>query len=91
MSLRPGARTLPIRELTFSLSRSQRASTAIRALAGQSGTLISKVVTFHMKAGDEDISESYALAGMLNDDGQWFDHEYVADLMDLYCLEVSGA
>ena len=42
-----------------------------------------------MKAGNEDISESYALAGMLTDDGEWLDHEYVADLMDLACTEVS--
>ncbi|WP_375002266.1 SNF2-related protein [Gordonia sp. PS3] len=79
----------PPRELTFNISRSERASTAIKALAGKSGQLVSKVVTFRMKAGDEDISESYSLAGILTDDGQWLDHEYVADLMDLACTNVS--
>lgn len=79
----------PPRELTFSISRSERASTAIKALAGKSGQLVSKVVTFRMKAGDEDISESYSLAGILTDDGQWLDHEYVADIMDLACTNVS--
>lgn len=42
-----------------------------------------------MKAGDEDISESYSLAGMITDDGEWLDHEYVSDLMDLACTNVS--
>ncbi|OBB19708.1 DNA helicase [Mycolicibacterium setense] len=79
----------PPRELMFSLGQSQRASTAIKALAGKSGQLVSKVVTFHMKAGNEDISESYSLAGILTDDGEWLDHEYVADLMDLVCTNVS--
>ncbi len=79
----------PARELTFSLGQSQRASTAVKALQGSSGQLVSKVVTFRMKAGDEDIHESYALAGLLTDDGEWLDHEYVADLMDLVCTDVS--
>lgn len=77
------------RELTFSLGQSERASTAVKALEGKSGQLVSKVVTFLMKAGDEDISESYSLAGMITDDGEWLDHEYVADLMDLVCTNVS--
>lgn len=80
----------PARELTFSLGQSQRASTAIRGLKGKAGRLVSKVVTFRMKAGTEDISESYALAGLLTDDGEWLDHEYVADLMDLACTELSN-
>lgn len=79
----------PPRELTFSLGQSERVSTAVKALEGTSGQLVSKVVTFTMKAGDEDISESYALAGMLTDDGHWLDHEYVADLMDLHCIAMS--
>ena len=79
----------PPRELTFSLSRSKRASTAVKALEGRSGVLVAKVVTFRMKAGDDDLSESYSLAGLLTDTGQWLDHEYVADLMDLTCTEVS--
>lgn len=77
------------RELTFSLGQSERVSTAVKALEGKSGQLVSKVVSFFMKAGDEDISESYSLAGMITDDGEWLDHEYVADLMDLVCTNVS--
>jgi hypothetical protein len=29
------------------------------------------------------------LAGALTDDGQWLDHEYVADILDLACIESS--
>lgn len=81
----------PARELTFSLGQSERVTSAIKSLEGKNGQLVSKIVTFKMKAGNEDISESYALAGMLTDDGEWFDHEYVADLMDLVCVKVSDA
>lgn len=83
------AAATPPRELTFSLGKSRRASTAIKALRGRSGQLVSKVVTFRMKAGNEDIHESYALAGLLTDEGEWLDHEYVADLMDLACTNMS--
>lgn len=79
----------PARELTFGIGASERASTAIKSLVGKSGRLVSKVVTFKMKAGQQDVSESYSVAGILTDDGEWFDHEYVADLMDLVCLEMS--
>jgi len=79
----------PARELTFSLKASERVSTAIRGLQTQSGEAVIKLVTFRLKAADEAITESYALAGLLTDDGQWLDHEYVADLMDLACVDVS--
>lgn len=77
----------PARELTFSLSKSERASSAAKELAGKSGELTVKLVTFSMKAKNDDISESYMLAGGLTDDGQWLDHEYVADVLDLACEE----
>ena len=80
----------PARELTFSLGQSERASTAVKELAGKSGELTVKLVTFSMKAKNDDISESYMLAGGLTDDGQWLDHEYVADLLDLVCIEEGG-
>ena len=80
----------PARELTFSLGQSERASTAVKELAGKSGELTAKLVTFSMKAKNDDISESYMLAGGLTDDGQWLDHEYVADLLDLVCIEEGG-
>ena len=77
----------PARELTFSLGQSERASTAVKELAGKSGELTVKLVTFSMKAKNDEISESYMLAGGLTDDGQWLDHEYVADLLDLVCIQ----
>ena len=80
----------PSKELTFSLGESERASTAVKELAGKSGELTVKLVTFSMKAKNDDISESYMLAGGLTDDGQWLDHEYVADLLDLVCVQEGG-
>jgi ERCC4-related helicase len=78
----------PPRELTFSLSESERASSAVKALAGTSGELTVSLVTFTMKARDEDVSESYMLAGALTDDGKWLDDEYAADILDLVCTDV---
>ncbi|MCH5642276.1 SNF2-related protein [Gordonia sp. ABSL49_1] len=77
----------PARELTFSLSKSERASTAVKELVGKSGELTVKLITFSMKAKNDDISESYMLAGGVADDGQWLDHEYAADLLDLACID----
>ena len=78
----------PPRELTFSLSESERASSAVKALEGASGELMVSLVTFTMKARDEDVSESYMLAGALTDDGGWLDDEYVADILDLMCINI---
>lgn len=77
----------PSKELTFSLSKSERVSTAVKELAGKSGDMTVKLVTFTMKAKNDDISESYMLSGGLTDDGQWLDHEYVADILDLHCVD----
>jgi ERCC4-related helicase len=79
----------PARELTFSLGRSERASSAVRALEGSSGDLTVSLLAFCMKARDEDLSESYMLAGGLTDDGRWLDEEYVADILDLACTSAS--
>ena len=78
----------PPRELMFSLSDSKRASSAVKALEGASGELTVSLVTFTMKARDEDVSESYMLAGALTDDGEWLDDEYAADILDLTCTNV---
>jgi superfamily II DNA or RNA helicase len=81
----------PIASLTFSLEKSQRASTAVKALVGKSGELTVKVVTFSMKAKNDKITESYMLSGGFTSDGEWLDHEYVADILDLYCSEIGAA
>lgn len=78
----------PQRELTFCLSQSKRASNAVKALAGQSGELTVNLVTFTIQAREEDISESYMLAGGMTDCGQYLDEEYVADVLALSCAEV---
>lgn len=78
----------PARELTFSLGQSERVSSSIKALDGGSGELTVNLVTFRLKARDEDVSESYMLAGGLTDDGRWLDEEYVADILDLACTSV---
>ncbi len=77
----------PTRELTFSISASERVGGAVKALEGKSGELIVKMVTFAMMAKNDDISESYMLATGVTDDGQWLDHEYVADILDLSCTQ----
>ena len=82
------AHETPQRELTFSLGQSKRASNAIKGLEGKSGELTVNLVTFTMQARDEDISESYMLAGGMTDDGEYLDEEYVADILDLACHNV---
>ncbi len=82
------AHSTPARELTFSISQSERASNAVKAMEGVRGELTVNLLTFTMKARDEDITESYMLAGALTDDGRWLDEEYVADILDLACTNV---
>ncbi|WP_032364324.1 SNF2-related protein [Rhodococcoides fascians] len=83
------AQDTPAWELTFSVGRSERVSSAVRALEGTGGELSVSLSTFCMKARGEDVSESYMLAGALTDDGRWLDDEYVADILDLVCIQVS--
>ena len=78
----------PPRELTFSIEKSYRASKAVKDLTGTSGEMTVSLVNFTMKARDEDISESYILAGAVTDDGRWLDEEYVADILNLACTKV---
>jgi SNF2 family DNA or RNA helicase len=80
----------PSRELTFSIAKSERASTAVKALIGLSGELTVKVITFSMKAKNDSITESYMLAGAITKDGEWLDHEYVSDILDLHCDHVGA-
>lgn len=82
------AHDTPSRELTFSLGQSKRVSSAVKALEGKSGELTVSLATFTMKARDEDVSESYMLAGGLTDDDIWLDDEYAADILDLACTSI---
>lgn len=81
-------RETPPRELTFSIGSSDRASTAVKNLVGQSGALVLNMVTFTMKARDEEVSESYILAGGVSDVGTTLDDEHVADILDLACTSL---
>jgi len=81
----------PIRSLIFSIDKSMRASTAVKALVGKSGELTVKVITFSMKAKNDKITESYMLAGAITVDGDWLDHEYVSDILDLQCIEIEDS
>jgi ERCC4-related helicase len=81
----------PTRSLTFSIEKSLRASTAVKALLGNSGELTVKVITFSMKAKNDKITESYMLAGAITASGEWLDHEYVSDILDLHCTVVGNA
>jgi ERCC4-related helicase len=78
----------PSRELTFSIKNSERVSNSVKKLAGKSGELTIKVVTFSLNAKNTNITESYILAGALTNDGQWLDHEYVSDILDLNCMHM---
>jgi hypothetical protein len=80
----------PKKGLTFSLQKSPRASTAVKELGGTSGELTASIVTFVMRAKDEDISESYVLAAAVTDNGTWLDSEYVSDILDLQCVDVGN-
>lgn len=80
----------PTRELTFSLSTSERAGAAVKQLEGKSGELTVNLTTFRMQAKNDDISESYILAGGFTDDGEWIDAELVNDLLELDCTSVGN-
>jgi superfamily II DNA or RNA helicase len=79
----------PVRELTFSLSKSKRATASVKALEGSSGSMTIDLVTYSMRARDEIMTESYFVSGALTSDGAWLDSEYVSDILDLACVETS--
>lgn len=81
----------PARNLTFSLEKSPRASSSVKALDGKSGILTVKVVTFSMNAKNDKITESYMLSGAFTSEGEWLDHEYVSEILDLKCVEVGSS
>src|SRR5690606_14152436 len=52
----------PPASLTFSIADSERVSNSVKDLAGASGTITVQQVTFPMKTGATDMSESYIIA-----------------------------
>ncbi|MFZ2545061.1 MAG: SNF2-related protein [Candidatus Saccharimonadales bacterium] len=60
----------PPAQLTFSISNSERVANDAKKLAGITGTIVVHEVTFPMKAGTTDMSESYIIAAGETTDGQ---------------------
>ncbi len=73
----------PPARLTFDMKSSQRVSSDIKKLRGQSGTLVVKRISFEMKAGLSDMSESYVLAAAELDNGEMLDGEACQSLLEL--------
>ena len=78
----------PPAKLTFSLAGSERVASDVKRLAGQSGTMVVQQVTFPMKAGATDMSESYIVAAGETDDGQRIDTETCRNILELTVTNV---
>jgi ERCC4-related helicase len=83
------SRPTPPARLVFSLSQSTRVSGAMKKLVGQTGTLTSSLVEFTMSAREQDVSESYLVSSARTGDDEWLDSEYVAELLELTCVEAT--
>lgn len=79
----------PVAHLEFSLGASSRVTAAAKGLEGKSGLLQVQHITFAMKAAQEDISESYLVSALIDDDGEIYDNEYASDLLDLSVVSES--
>ena len=83
------SRETPPAKLTFSLSQSKRVSTALKDLVGKSGVLTTSLVEFTMSARDQDLSESYLVSAGATNDGKSLDSEYIAELLELTCVDTA--
>lgn len=81
----------PTKHLTFSLGQSQRVPTTVKQLAGHTGELIVKKITFTITAGNQDLSESYLLAAAITDTGTILDAEFVDDILNLTVTSIGEA
>jgi hypothetical protein len=77
----------PPAKVTFSIAATNRPTAQARALEGKSGVLTVEELTFRMKAGDEDITESYLTAAAITEDGQHLDDESVGEILNLVSVE----
>lgn len=73
----------PPAQMTFSIATSDRVASEVRKLAGTSGTMIVQQVTFPMKAGSTDMSESYIIAAGETTDGLQLDTELCRNVLEL--------
>lgn len=76
------ANTPPAR-LTLSLAKSERVANSVKKLAGKNGTITVQQVTFPMKTGATDMSESYIIAAGETADGKNLDTEACRDILEL--------
>lgn len=77
----------PPAQLTFNITESERVSSEVKKLVGATGTMVVQQVTFPMKAGVTDMSESYIIAAGETTDGKKLDTELCRNILE---LTVSG-
>lgn len=80
-------RRTPPAKLTFQLRSSERATAIAKRLRNKRGRLHVEEVSFAMKAGSQDLRESYLLTAGFLDDGTPMDQEQMRDLLDLHCTD----
>lgn len=83
-------RDTPPARATFQIKDSERATAVAKRLRNRSGRLQIEEVTFTMKAGKQQLRESYLLTAGFLDDGTPMDHEQVRDLLDLNCTAITA-
>lgn len=76
----------PPATLVFDVSSSQRVTTLAKRLRNKRGRMRVEEVSFSMKAGSQNLVESYLLTAGFFDDGTPMDHEEIRDLIDLHCI-----
>lgn len=81
----------PPAELTFSISGSDRVASDVKRLAGIGGTMLVQQVTFPMKTGTADMSESYIIAAGETMDGRKLDTELCRNILELTVKDVQEA
>lgn len=80
----------PPAHLTFQVKGSERATTVAKRLKKKSGRLRIEEATFTMKAGKQQLRESYLLSAGFLDDGTPMDHEQIRELLDLTCTNITA-
>ncbi|MBM7051029.1 DEAD/DEAH box helicase [Rothia sp. ZJ1223] len=81
----------PPATLAFQIRDSERATAIAKRLRNKSGRLRIEEITFTMKAGKQELRESYLLSAGFFDDGTPMDHEQIRDLLDLQCVNVTAS
>ncbi|WP_311777320.1 SNF2-related protein [Trueperella abortisuis] len=77
----------PPATLMFDVATSERATIIAKRLRNKRGRVRVEEVSFSMKAGSQNLVESYLLTAGFFDDGTPMDHEQIRDLIDLHCID----